>query len=628
MPKQLYFEGMEIEDYPIRILHKPSELELEVIEQGLGQFTKVYLQKIAVPFLDLMKKFRFRYQDANGQAKKFAAIEKMEHGKNLLKIDWQHFLAIFYHEKNYPIMLENISKAERKLYLEVLRKYFLPKKEVNKIMGKECFDEDKYDLYWFGTAGELKNPLNYYFDTTSGKYETLSDGSEDFTTYIYIDTFRQRILLREFFPNLFNFKKIDSLPEGNGLKQYCNENIVFAKLPLLDSLFNNGLLPYHLSKLTVTEVKKAQSIIAIPDFFDTYPEKKQASLSATLMLNFYTFFRIYDTPQKTKKRPETLIKTIINQGFYFNPYTLSVLLPYIRGIKKSKINSDNFIFVTESIKSLLKIHHEKGWLPIDSLIMNIRTFAYSTDDFFLLIDPIYMDDMNIRNSYDSGTPIHLSNMIEQISEPFVKALLFALSTFGIVEIAYREPQEGDMSYYDGLQYVRLTELGKYALGISDSYTPKVADDNRGPAFELDDQRMLIKVTDSESPFKPILKEFAALVTPSLYRVDYDTFLTGCNKREDVERKIDLFKQYISRILPPIWKHFFDEILSHCAPFYSPSDKYQLLSLRPDDTALAHLILTEPSLRRYVCKAEGYMLLVKSNEMKKFADAMKKFGYLI
>lgn len=235
--------------------------------------------------------------------------------------------------------------------------------------------------------------------------------------------------------------------------------------------------------------------------------------------------------------------------------------------------------------------------------------------------------MYISNNYDSDTCIEYSNIIEQLSEPFVKAMLFVLATFGIVEIAYREPQKGEKSYYDGLQYVRLTELGKYVLGISKDYTPNVTNDN-GPAFELDDQRLLINVADSKSPFIPMLKEFAVLVTPSLYRVDYDIFLTGCNKREDVKRKIDLFEQYICQKLPIIWKQFFDDILSRCAPFSSPLDEYILLCLPADNTALARLILTEPSLRRYVHKVEGYMLLVKSSKIKKFSDAMKRFGYLI
>lgn len=627
MPKQLFFEGMEIEEKPIRTLYKPSDPELNEIEERLGQYTKAYLQKIAGHFLDLMKKFRFRYQYADGTLKEFEAIEKFENSKVHTKIEWQQVLAIFFHERNYTIVFENMSKAEKDLCREVLRKHFLPREEVNKIMGKECFEGDKLDLYWFSIAESLKKPLDRYYATTSGYYALYSIKPHNVTTYIYIDTLRQNILLKAIFSDLINIKKLDSLPEGNGLKHYCNENTIFEKLPLLDSLYNTGLLPNSISKLTATVVKKAQKMLAFPDFFDTYPEKKQASLSASLMLNFYTFFRANYGQNKIQKKAESVIRSIFDKGFCYNVFTLPVLLPYLRGIKKSRLIPDNFIYVINVIKSVLKIHYDKNWLPINSLIMNIRTYAFSAEEKFLLIDPYDIDDMYISNSYDSDTCIEYSNIIEQLSEPFVKAMLFVLATFGIVEIAYREPQKGDKSYYDGLQYVRLTELGKYVLGIRKDYTPNVTND-KGPAFELDDQRLLIKVADSKSPFIPMLKEFAVLVTPSLYRVDYDIFLTGCNKREDVKRKIDLFEQYICQKLPIIWKQFFDDILSRCAPFSSPLDEYILLCLPADNTALARLILTEPSLRRYVHKVEGYMLLVKSSEIKKFSDAMKRFGYLI
>lgn len=196
--------------------------------------------------------------------------------------------------------------------------------------------------------------------------------------------------------------------------------------------------------------------------------------------------------------------------------------------------------------------------------------------------------MYISNNYDSDTCIEYSNIIEQLSEPFVKAMLFVLATFGIVEIAYREPQKGDKSYYDGLQYVRLTELGKYVLGISKDYTPNVTND-KGPAFELDDQRLLIKVADSKSPFIPMLKEFAVLVTPSLYRVDYDIFLMGCNKREDVKRKIDMFEQYICQKLPIIGSSS-STISYHAAPPF--------LRLWTNTYFSAYLPITPPSLDSY------------------------------
>ena len=625
MPRQLNIEGTEAEEFPVRILHRPSNQEIKTSEQWIGQNTKATLQTMAQPFVDLMRKFRFRYDCGDGKTETPDAIAMLERSKTQPKAVWQRFLAIFYHEKNYTIVFENMPKREIELWREVLRNHFLPKDETNRIIGGNCFERD--DDYWFYTSCNLKKPFSSFFHTIAGKYEAGEFGSRRHTTFIYIGTFRQRMMLMEFFPDLVDLKGLKSLPEEDDLKRYCGESTIFGKLPILSSFYDSGLLPSGFAKLTVSVVKKLQNILAIPDFFDTYPERKQASLSAALMLNFYLFFREHYWNKEIPSNPIALIKAVINEGFAYNDFTLPVLLPYMRGIKKSKLESGNFEYVMTVMKCLLKMHHEKGWLPVDSLIMKIRTFDTTADEQFILVNPLYFDEMNMRNSYAADQYIHLGNIVSQLSEPFVKALLFALSTFGIVEIAYREPQDCDTSYYDGLSYVRLTELGKYVLDISKSYTPHAAADN-GPAFELDDQRLLIKATDTHSPFLPLLSDFATPVTPSLYRVDYDTFLTGCTCQGDVKRKTDMFRQYICPKLPPVWKQFFDEMLSRCDPFSKPDDKYTLLTIPPDNTTLARLVLTEPSLRRYVRKAEGYMLLVKTNEMKKFAEAMKKFGYLI
>lgn len=616
---------MEAEKYPIRILHKPSNQEIKTTEQWLGISTKATLQTMAQPFLDLMRKFRFRYDCGDGKTETPEVIAMLERSKSQPKAVWQRFLAIFYHEKNYTIVFENMPKREIELWREVLRNHFLPKDEANRIMDRNCFEKD--DDYWFYSSSKLKKPFSSFFHTCSGKYEAHEYGSRKHTTFMYIGTTRQRMLLMEFFPDLVDLKGLESLPEDDDLKCYCGENTIFAKLPILSSLHDNGLLPKGFAKLTASVVKKAQNILAIPDFFDTYPERKQASLSAALMLNFYLFFRAYHGRKQIPSDPTNLIKDIINEGFAYNAFTLPVLLPYIRGIKKSKLESENFIFVKTVLTSLIKTHYEKGWLPVDSLIMKIRTFDTAADERFMLVNTLYFDEMDMHNSYADDQYIHLGNIVSQLSEPFVKALLFVLSTFGIVEIAYREPQDGDTSYYDGLQYVRLTELGEYVLGISKSYNPPTVTDNTS-TFELDDQRLLIKATDIHSPFMSILGDFATPVTQSLYRVDYETFLAGCSNSNDVKRKTDIFRQYICRKLPPVWKQFFDEALARCNPFSEPDDKYTLLTLPPDNTTLARLLLSEPSLRRYVRKVEGYMLLVKTSEMRKFAEAMKKFGYLI
>lgn len=609
---------------PVRLLHKPSDAEFKRLKELLRHDTKGNLQNLAAPFLNLMKKYRFRYDCGNGSSIQPKQIGMFEVSKAQAKEAWVELLAIFFDEQNYTIIFDDMPKREIDLWREVLRNHFLIEKEVNDIMGKKYFNK----TYWYYDAAELKEPLNHYFYVTNNKGGIDEDGfSRGRDNFIFVGSIRQHMLLKEFFPDLVNIKGLDALPEDGGLKVYNGESPVFSKLPVLASLYDSGVFPNGFAKLTGTTVKKMQKVVSLPDFFQTYPEAKQPPLSTALMANYYLFFRAGRGRKKLPSSPEGLVKEIVNNAYNANAFTLPVCLPYVKGIKKSLIRSANLEFVTTVALSLIKTHYEKGWLPLDSLTMKIRTFNTSADNNFLLVDIFHIDEMDMRNGFTDDSYIHPGNLIRQISEPFVKSLMFMLSTFGVVEIAYREPAEGDTSYYDGLQYVRLTELGKYVLGIINSYTPQLSDDNE-PAFELDDKRLLIKVLRTDSPFVPLLKDFADSISPSLYRASYESFLKGCNDGDSVEQKVKMFRQYICNKQPAVWKQFFKEMTERINPFLKPDNKYTLLRLSPDDRELQRLILTEPSIRKYVLKAENYMILIKIDDIKPFANAMRKFGYLI
>ena len=628
MAKQLSLdiEGIEDKecDKPLRLLYKPSTAEQVDVYNTLSRETKEDLQIMGAPFLALIKKYRFRFDCGNGKTETPMPIALFEKTKTHPKEAWVQLLTLFYNEHNYNIIFDNMPKREIDVWRKVLRNHFLADTDVEDIMGEKCFKESR----WYSERMNLTGPLSYHFHTVCRKGELEEDGYfQRYATYLYIGYTRQQMLLKEFFPDLADVNGIERLPEDCGLNTYSGESLILTKLPVLASIYSSKMLPRGFAKQTAAAVKKVQKLLVMSDFFKTYPDAKQPPLSTALMLNNYLFFREYNGRKKLPEEPENLVKAIIDKVFSFNAYTLPVLLPYLKGIKKKLLDSSLFDFVMETLRSILKDYHEKGWLAVDSLIMKIRTYDMAADSKFVLIDPYNIDDMELRNGYNNDLPIHLGNIIKQVSEPYVKAMLFMLSTFGIVEIAYREPTDGDTSYYDGLQYVRLTELGKYAFGITDSYMPLFTEDN-DPAFELDSQRLLIKVLRADTPFIPLLKDFAESITPSLYRVSYDSFLKGCTNATSVKQKVKLFRQYICSKQPAVWKQFFKEVEERINPFSSPDSQYTLMRLSPDDRELQRLVLTEPSIRKYVLKAENYMILVKTDEMKQFANALRKFGYLI
>lgn len=69
-------------------------------------------------------------------------------------------------------------------------------------------------------------------------------------------------------------------------------------------------------------------------------------------------------------------------------------------------------------------------------------------------------------------------------------------------------------------------------------------------------------------------------------------------------------------------------MKRCNPFKPLVDRYATFRLSPDDRELQQLVLTEPSIRKYVVKAENYMLLVKESDKAQLAKALRRFGYLL
>ena len=632
MPKlpQPILPGIELTENTVVRLQKPTDRETNRMIGILSRETKGTLQQQALPFLALLREHRFAYDHGN-ETEEPHIITLFRASKIHKKEEWEKLLALFLTPRNFFLIFTNMPQKEIDLWRETVRNGYFIDSEVDKMMGTKCFKQSG----WYSEKGSLIEPLNHYFSVIYRKANSEKDGFyRKQASFIYVEPIYQKALLREFFPDLATVTGTDTLPSDASLTRYNGENTIFAKLPILGTLYEGKMLPHYIGKLPAATVKKAQKMMALPDFFKTYPSGAQAQLSATLLLNYYVFFRCLLGRKKLPTDPAELAKSFFNQTFVQTPYndfTLPVLMPHIKGIKKSKLEPYNFTYVIGCLFDLLRKHHAKKWLSAEQLIMGIRTMDDPLDESFLLVSTYFIDDMDMRNGFieskGKNSYIHPGNIIRQLCEPFVKAVLFTLSTLGIVEVAYREPKEGDTSPYDGLQYVRLTELGKYALDITGSYTPQLSENNTS-AFELDDQRLLIKVTDEKSPFVPLLADYADSISPTLYSVSYETFLNGCSTRFDVEQKTKMFAHYICKKQPPVWKQFMADVAKRCNPFGIPSDNYILLTIPKDDTELQRLVLGTPSIRRYVLKAEGYMLMVKKDDLAKLSKAMRKYGYIM
>lgn len=96
----------------------------------------------------------------------------------------------------------------------------------------------------------------------------------------------------------------------------------------------------------------------------------------------------------------------------------------------------------------------------------------------------------------------------------------------------------------------------------------------------------------------------------------------------ITNKINLFRDYICKEPPANWEQFFKELENRCKPMKAPQKKYTLLQIPAGNKELQRIILTDPTIRKYTLKAEGFILLVESNNKGKVVEALKKYGYLL
>lgn len=205
-----------------------------------------------------------------------------------------------------------------------------------------------------------------------------------------------------------------------------------------------------------------------------------------------------------------------------------------------------------------------------------------------------------------------------------------MASWGIIEIAYDPTTTGNGPFYltDALRYVRLTNLGKYVLGEAKSYQLPATMVNTCKDFELNADRLLIKVLNPNSKGNFALGKIATPITPQLYRTDFSVFLKECNTKDDIEKNIDLFKKYIANEPPQIWADFFNAMLERTNALKKVKTSYITRSIDAKDKELQDIIMHDPNIKQYILRAEGYVVLIEQAHLNDVNNILKTYGYTI
>lgn len=615
-------------DAPIKVIILLSPMERKAATLFLDNCNLKEFKPIAEKFLYICKTHRIRYRAKDGELKPVPTIDAMLGSKSQKpKAQWVDFMALFLNKKNFHLLTDTFSPRMLELWNAVLRNVFVSEQTANAIVGDECFGIRK-TLFNFSYK-DLKEPYNTYFQTTIDSMEGTDTYFITMQSLRWIQTFRA--ITPGFNDNQNQEAFREDLPQDDTLLTYSAEGLMLSSIPAMQALQKSSGWPRRVENISATQAKRIHKVFPFPTLFPSETDEllREWSLYMGAKVAAFGLKGILD-----REAPLLQFKIVAN-ACTDNAYrTLPILLPHLKGLKAkgSEWNQHNGQHVTNSIWRHLKHDALNGWIPVGRLLHDVQTSSIAHDEEvvngdeltnFLLHTPYDLKRMYITNTF-TGKHVSCDHFVSDIAEPYVEATLFMLALLGLVDIAYHIPKAGAPSPYSGFRYVRVNNLGRFLMGLSDKYTP--TDAGKEKSYELDKEHLIIH-SSADNPFNVFLCDMAVQLTPTLFRMDFTTLFKKCQSATDVANTINTFCQYITSDWPPIWKDFFNEAIERSKMFAQPVEDYMAFRLPDCDKKLQRLILTQPELRKFVIKAENYTLVLKANDYTAFGKALRKFGYV-
>lgn len=241
---------------------------------------------------------------------------------------------------------------------------------------------------------------------------------------------------------------------------------------------------------------------------------------------------------------------------------------------------------------------------------------------------IYINEAN----YERTKILNYERYLAYVVVPFIKSVLFLLGTMGVLELYYDYPsinnclylKNGYLSKYDGLKYIKITDLGKYCLGRIDNFD---FDNTKNEGEVVLDEDRLIATIIGDVPVQTMfLERVSQKIAVNKYKFTKENFLRGLNGYQELEDRIVEFKTKISDNLNELWQGFFDDLVEKSSAIRA-EHQFVVLKLK-NDRELISTITKDERFKSLLLKGEDFHVLVKSENVGQVVDLFKEYGYYV
>ncbi len=207
---------------------------------------------------------------------------------------------------------------------------------------------------------------------------------------------------------------------------------------------------------------------------------------------------------------------------------------------------------------------------------------------------------------------------------FSKAVFGLMAILGLVEIFFEDVgYKKDISAFDGIKFVRFTEIGILASAGKLNELPQYTTPENIVSFD----KKLLRLTLSEKSFvnQYLFEKFGKEISPLKYEFSYKTVLTNAKNLKDVEKFINRIKMLSGKELHKNWKLFLSELHYRYAPFTRPINEI-IIKLTKKDNTLLEILSCDLEIRKLIKKSEGLSIIVKKKDIRTLQHLLMGYGY--
>ncbi len=600
-----------------KVLEIAAILDESYTKNHLEQGMKKYAQKFFTKSRSLLLK--------EGMEDNFLElIQKRKNNKNNLA----NLCALPFASKTTFEAYKKILPREIVVILEVLiREGLIEDKAIEERFGLNIASDEKNTFYHYNQEYLGVKPAYRFFTVVPIKENNWSYHIFGYALALVVPL---RKVLSEYYPRP---KEADFIPLREAPPaEYIftdGEETILTELPRIIAYYGQQQIrTTKKNRPVLTTIPKMQRQLGIEEFFPGKKDKVLKNLRTALLAGLIVHYQ----NKKPPNDPALLLKKSLFENVFLSPGYSSAptVLHYLKGIGKLEIH--NFYEIESQLFDFFGSFPVSGWIDFKNVYLYIHYNFLRFVPFapYHAQQHLYYEYSDPDDYYDNRHYLNGTDYKYGILRSYLQGIFFYTAAWGLFDIAYDAPDVSELgrtaySPYDELKGVRLTALGAYVFNKSANYEPPElhADFN----FKLSENSFTILVDNESITADNILAPFTKKVSPQRYKTDFSFFLKDCRSKNDLDNKINLFKQSLNTELPENWQAFFRELRQKIDPL-EIIDDIKVFKIPGDNTELMRKIARDEVLQKYIIKAEDFHLLVYKKHIGQLKKRLKEFGYLL